>query len=142
MPEHAGTQKAPREPAHHATNQNSLALCLEVARLLFRCSRSLTNAPRVTSLHAAIVESNVMLRYWVVRGCVCMLPAIYAEPLPFVQTARRPCQHLTTVYIHTSQWRQQIPYFVTQLTRSFPSDRQHLLHSLAQVVWSIPGASK
>ena len=75
-----------------------------------------------------------MFRYCVVRGCVCRSPDIYAEPWPSVQTARWPCQHLTTFYIEISQWRQEIPSSVTQLTRKFSSDRQHLLHSLAQAV--------
>jgi hypothetical protein len=34
------------------------------------------------------------------------------------------------------------PHAVTQLTGRFSSDRQHLLHSLAQASLSIPGASK
>jgi hypothetical protein len=109
-------------------------LCLKVARLLFRSSRSKTNALRVTSLHAAIVESNVMFGYCVVRGCVCRSPDTYAEPSPSVQTGIWTCQHLTTFAIQISQWRREMLYSVTQLTRRLSSDRQHLLHSLAQAV--------
>lgn len=82
VPEHAGTQKAPRQPATQTTNQISHALCLKVARLLFRSSRSPTNALRVTSLHAAIVESNVMFRYCVVRWCVCSRRVHMLNPCP------------------------------------------------------------
>ena len=55
-------RKAPREPTTPRNQSKFTYLSLSLARLVFRSSRSQTNARRVTSLHAAIVEANVMLR--------------------------------------------------------------------------------